>query len=324
MFRMSARRVFWVVFCSVPLLAQQIGEVTGYVKSPDGSAVANAAVGFDRLDYKAHKEVKSDKKGSYEIHTLLPGDYSVTVTVDGKIRAFKDFYHIDPGRQGLPLTFILKQAGEPIALAERTGAPQSDKAAELTKAFEAGKAAFAAADFAKGIDSLKQAAAIDPKQAGVWSLLADCYLGASEYEQARAAFAKAIELAPTDAALYNAWAVSLGRAGKLDEAKQNLAKAIQLDPRGAGKYYYNLGVLLLDSQPGDAVDAFHHAIEADPKYAEAQYQYGLALAMAAKQGPDGKLAAPPGAIEALQKYLELTPSGPNAKTARDMLKLFGN
>src|SRR5215831_7249962 len=102
----------WLVCCSIPVVAQQIGEVSGYIKGPDGGPVANAVVGFDRRDYKAHKEVKSDKKGSYEIHTLLPGDYTVTVTVDGKLRAVRDFYHVDPGRQGLPLTFILKPESE--------------------------------------------------------------------------------------------------------------------------------------------------------------------------------------------------------------------
>ena len=43
--------------------AAQIGEVSGYIKGPDGRAVANAVVGFDRHDYKAHLEAKSDKKG---------------------------------------------------------------------------------------------------------------------------------------------------------------------------------------------------------------------------------------------------------------------
>ena len=149
-------------------------------------------------------------------------------------------------------------------------------------------------------------------------------LGANRYDPARDAFAKAIELSPKDAALYNAWAVSLARAGKVEEAKQNLARAIELDPPGSGKYYYNLGVILLNGNGGGAaVDAFRHAIEADPNYAEAQYQYGLALAMTAKPDGGGKLEAPPGAVEALQKYLELAPSGPNVKTARVMLKLFG-
>jgi Flp pilus assembly protein TadD len=256
------------VLCSVAALAQQIDEVSGYVKNADGSPAINAIVGFDRVDYKAHKEVRSDKKGSYEIHTLLPGDYTVTVTVDGKVRASRDFYHVDPGRQGLPLTFILKAEGDVSANAE-SGSARPQASAELTKSFDAGKAALAAGEFEKGIESLKQAAAIDPKQAGVWSLLADCYLGAGNYESARNAFGKAVELAPADAALYNAWAVSLAKAGKVDEARQALEKAIQMDRAGAGKYYYNLGVILLNGNTdAQAIEAFKHAVETDPNYAE--------------------------------------------------------
>jgi len=45
--------------------------------------------------------------------------------------------------------------------------------------------------------------------------------------------------------------------------------------------------------------------------------------MTAKAGTDGKLVAPAGAAEALQKYLELAPAGPNAKTAKDILAMYG-
>src|SRR5215831_5639533 len=96
---------------SLTAFAQMIGEVSGYVKGPDGRPVANAVIGFDRQDYKLHREAKSDKKGAYEIHTLLPGDYSVTVTVDGKLRASRDASHAEPGRPHVWLTFILTADG---------------------------------------------------------------------------------------------------------------------------------------------------------------------------------------------------------------------
>ena len=62
----------------------QVSQVTGYIKGPKGEPVPNAVVGFDRLDYKLHAEVKTDKTGYYQIYSLLNGDYSVTVTLDGK------------------------------------------------------------------------------------------------------------------------------------------------------------------------------------------------------------------------------------------------
>jgi hypothetical protein len=39
-------------------------------------------------------------------------------------------------------------------------------------------------------------------------------------------------------------------------------------------------------------------------------------------GPDGKVIAPPGMAEALQKYLALSPNGPNADAAKGLLALL--
>ena len=324
---MAARLCFGLLICTLPLLAQS-GEFGGYVNGPDRKGIPNAIVAVDRLDYQFHMEVKTNKNGFYQFHAIMNGDYTVTVTVDGKVRDRRDVYHVSPGRQDLPLTFILKPEGAGTS----EPAPVSQDA-PLKKAFDEGKAFFVARQFEQAVGSLKRAAEIDPKQAGVWSLLADSYLGmahekpgeqATYYDLGQKAFARAIELAPQDAALYNAYAVSLAALGKSDEAMQHLAKAIELDPSGAGKYYFNLGAMLLSSARSQAaVDAFRHAIEADPNYAEAHYQYGLALAMRAKPGPDGKLVAESGAVEALQKYLELAPAGPNVKTAKDLLALYG-
>ena len=94
---------------------------------------------------------------------------------------------------------------------------------------------------------------------------------------------------------------------------------------GAGKYYFNLGALLLETGQGDAAaEQFKHAIDADPNYAEAQYQYGMALVAKATLASNGKMVAPPGTLEAFRKYLALAPKGPNAQSAKDMIAALGN
>ena len=106
--------------------------------------------------------------------------------------------------------------------------------------------------------------------------------------------------------------------------KANLAKAAELDPPGAGKYYYNLGALLVNGGQNDAAtDTFKKAIDLDPKYADAQYQYGVALAGKATTDASGKVIPAPGTVEALQKYLELKPDGPYAQAAKDMISALG-
>ncbi|MEI9971758.1 MAG: hypothetical protein WDO73_06715 [Ignavibacteriota bacterium] len=47
----------------------------------------------------------------------------------------------------------------------------------------------------------------------------------------------------------------------------------------------------------------------NPKNAEAYYQYGLSLAGQATVDKEGKFVAPPGTLDAFNKYLALAPNG---------------
>ena len=71
-----------------------------------------------------------------------------------------------------------------------------------------------------------------------------------------------------------------------------------------------------------AAAAFKKAIDLDPNYAEAYFQYGLSLIGKATID-NGKTVAPPGTAEAFQKYLDLAPTGPNADTAKAMMASMG-
>jgi hypothetical protein len=64
-------------------------------------------------------------------------------------------------------------------------------------------------------------------------------------------------------------------------------------------------------------------VETNPEYADAQYQYALALSGRLTIAPDGKMTAPPGMREALEKYLALQPNGPNAESAKALLQTIG-
>ncbi len=313
------------------LACAQVSQVTGYVKGPKSEPVPNAVVGFDRLDYKLHAEVKADKTGYYQIYSLLNGDYSVTVTVDGKLRDKKDFYHADPGRQQLPLTFILKAEGDTPATAQ--GKPGVTGSKALTDAYQAAQKALEGKQFDDAIESLNTAAAADARQPAVWGLMLDAYLAlarskpataGANLDKAREAFTKVTELSPTDPVNFNNFALFLETAGKSDEAQKALAKAAELDPAGKAKYSFNMGALLLNQGKADAaISHFHDAVVADPKYAEAQYQYGVALAGKAAPDASGKMVVPPGTLEALRAYLELSPNSDNAQGARDMIAMLG-
>jgi tetratricopeptide (TPR) repeat protein len=213
-------------------------------------------------------------------------------------------------------------------LKEREGQLKQHK--ELNDAFNVGMTAIADKQYDQAVQALIKASEIGPMELAVWANLADAYMKlastktGAEFDDAAtkglAAYAKAIELKPEDAATHNNYALALVQAKKIPEAQAELTKAAQLDPTNAGKYYYNLGAVMTNANQGDAaVEAFQKAIAADPKYSEAYYQYGVSLVSKASYGADGKVTPVPGTVEALQKYLELAPSGQFAQAAKDML-----
>jgi Tfp pilus assembly protein PilF len=217
-------------------------------------------------------------------------------------------------------------------LKERSAQMQKNKA--LNDAYNAGMTAFQAKDYQTAIDSFTKAGEIDPKQSAVWIQLAQSYDGMSntktgaEKEAALAKagenYTKALELLPGDAGLHNNFGLVLAKEKKFAEAQAELEKAAALDPPGGGKYMFNLGAVLVNTgQTDPAVNAFKKAVELDPKYSPAWYQYCSALSGKMTMTADGKPVPPPGMKEACEKYLELEPNGPNAEGAKGLLTLLG-
>jgi tetratricopeptide (TPR) repeat protein len=215
---------------------------------------------------------------------------------------------------------------------ENAAAMAKNKA--LNDTFNAGKEALTAKNYPVAIDSFEKGAALDPNQHVIWANLADAYVALSATktgdEQTAAlgkaveAFQKAIALKPDDPAYHNNYALALAKAKKFDEAQAELTKAAQLDPPNAGKYFYNLGAVLVNTgQSAAAEAAFKKAIESNPDYADAQFQYATALSAKLTTDKEGKVIAPDGMQAALEKYLQLQPEGQFAEAAKGMLQMIG-
>jgi tetratricopeptide (TPR) repeat protein len=204
----------------------------------------------------------------------------------------------------------------------------------LNDAFNGGKTAMEAKQYDAAIESFEKAKAMDPSQNVIWGNLADAYAAAGKtktgadqqamMDKGIESYQKAIELKPDDAAYHNNYALLLAQSKKSDEALVELTKAAQLDPPNAGKYYFNGGAVLVNlGQNEPAGGMFKKAIEADPNYADAHYQYGIYLIGKATTTPDGKIVPPAGTKEEFEKYLELKPDGSNAEAAKAMLQSMG-
>ncbi len=227
---------------------------------------------------------------------------------------------------------------EQKAALEKTMKEQAEKMKgrkELNDAFNAGMDAAKANDWPRAVESFTKASTLDPTQIAVWSQLAEAYIKLSgtktgadadaDLQKGLEAYQKALELKPDDAATHNNYALALAKAKKYPEMQAELKKAADLDPTNGGKYYYNLGAVLVNTGQNDAAaDAFKHAYELTPTYADAYYQYGVMLVSKAQIAADGKVTPAPGTVEALQKYLELAPTGQFAQSAKDMLTTLGS
>ena len=219
------------------------------------------------------------------------------------------------------------------ALKEQEEAMKKNK--ELNDAFNAGMAAVQAKQWDAAVTSFTKASELDPKQHVVWAQLAEAEMNLAstksgadadaEMAKGLAAYQKAIEIKPDDAGYHNNYGLGLAKAKKFSEAEAELTKAATLDPPNAGKYYYNLGASLTNSgQTEPAGEAFKKAIDTDPNYADAHYQYGLyLLSKATTDDKTGKVTAPPGTAEELQKYLQLKPEGAYADSAKALLMQLG-
>lgn len=339
----------------------QTTTIEGDVKGEDGKGLKDAIIKIERLDIKGNYKTKSDKKGHF-IHAGLPiGTYKITLEVEGKERDVVNNLRTRLGDSNV-VNFNLQEAkarqdaqqkamdsGQLTKEQERSLSPEQKAAMEkqlkerqaqmaknkaLNDAFNTGREALNAKQYEAAIEAFTKAGELDANQHVVWANLADAYSGlastksgqeqADLYNKGIEAFQKAITLKADDAAYLNNYGLLLARAKKTQEAEQELTKAAQLDPPNAGKYYYNLGAVLQNTgQYEAAISAFKKAIDSDPNHAEAQYWYATALSSRITMSADGKIQAPPGMKESLEKYLTLKPDGQFAGAAKDLLSTIG-
>jgi tetratricopeptide (TPR) repeat protein len=218
----------------------------------------------------------------------------------------------------------------------------------LNEKLNAAKTAADGGDYDTAIAALNEATQIDPNRDLIWFKLGDYYRMSAPKQTDPAekqkrlgsavdAYQKAVQLkqaAPADkdpaagaktlAAYYNNLAEAYAKSGKVDDAVKTYALAAQTDPTAATQYYFNTGAVLTNAgKVDDAIAAFDKVIASDPTKADAYYWKGVnMIGKATLQGD--KMVAPPGTAEALQKYLELQPTGTYAQPAKDMLTSIGS
>ena len=209
-------------------------------------------------------------------------------------------------------------------------------------------------NFDKDISDMKQATDARPNEGLLWSVTGDVYYNQgrklaaadrtnktnpltddavkSAYENATTSLQKAADLlgagakpnVEAQAGVYNQLGNVFGEQGKAPEASAAFEKAATLDPKGASMYYTNEAIVFDHTGGGDPeVNAANKAITADPTKPLPYYLKGQALLAKATVDAKGVIVAPPGCVDAYQKYLELAPDGPQAPAVKEVLTSLG-
>ena len=168
---------------------------------------------------------------------------------------------------------------------------------------------------------------------------AECYANigtvqgqAKKYDEAEAAYKKAIELKPDFAEAYNGLANVYNAAKKFDLAAEASKKAMELAtaPAAGGapgapgaapaapsaSQTFNQGVILWNAgKIPEAKAAFEAAVKADPNMADARYWLGMSLVNAGT--PEAMKEAKPH----FEAYLKLSPTGQYADTAKAIVAI---
>lgn len=346
---------------AIPAVSQT-AQVEGKVTNA-GAPVANAQIVLTNLSNSRAIKAKADKNGSFAILGVPYGDYEVEVSSSTGEKLYKQKNSIAPFDGPVELKLDVSQ-GKPVAGAQPTqgGTPatsgeqqpkytkeqleemkkQNEKAGNMNELIKQAQTAMVAKNWQEAVPPLQQLVTIDPNNWQFYAALADSQFNLGQYEQALDSYQKGIQAVEsittvdpknpiTDPQKRKAGEAKMltneGNAylklHKNKEATDAYTKAAAMDPNPATAYFNLCATQYNTGNVDGALPACDKAIAADPNKADAYFIKGSLLLGESKM-ENGKMIAPPGTAEALNKYLELEPNGPHANDVKQMLEAIGS
>ena len=304
-----------------------------------------------------------DDNGEYKGSGIKPGNYTAVAFQEGKHVDFMPAQIPAGANQEVNFDMTRKEYIDKMSPADREALEEYKKNAAATTAqnakitnlntlLKSARADTAAGNYDSAAKAMTDATTAKPDEPILWETLGDAQLGQAnaaakvahdakttdptvpdKFAAAETSYEKALTLnaalakpsADLTGTANNQLGQAFGKTGKVKEAAAAYELAAKADPTKAATYYFNEAATLFNGNDIDgAAAAADKAIAADPTKAEAYYIKAEGLAPNIT-GPnaDGKFVAPPGLLEALNKYLELAPTGPHAQDMKDLLAGLG-
>jgi tetratricopeptide (TPR) repeat protein len=347
------KTTFWLAIAAlafVPAFAQQpTGKIHGHVQDPAGVTITDGIIGLSQ-DGGATSKItfNCDANGDYK-GEAPQGTYTVVLkrpdTGAGKFLDKFDSVKIVGGAD-LTQDFDLSRAEYVAKLP-----PDVRKQLEEVKAKNAGvlkenvqiknlNANLIKArddnknkNFAEAETLMLGATVAKPEAPVLWLELGMAQSGLKKWDDAAVSLKKAIDLDAAakkpnpeiEGAAGNALGEVLATQSKVPDAQAAYEAAAKANPTAAGTYFANEAIVMQRVGQADAViPAADKAIAADPTKPIPYYLKGQALINKATVDPKTqKIVAPPGCLEAYQKYLDLAPDGPFANEVKAVIGEMG-
>ena len=309
-----------------------------------GKPVADAQVVFTNRDNGKAYKFKTDKNGQFFGYGVPFGPYDQEVISASGETLIKRAVSIvsEAGTTVNKLSLdISGDGGQPKISKEELEKMKAerDKALGENALIAQLNPAMQAKNWEAAEPILVQLIAMNPSRWDYQQALGNAQLNLGKNEEAVATYEKAIPLAEnaskTDpkadpAKTKTAIGQMLTNEGsaylklkKNDKAIEAYTKAAAMDPNPATAYFNLCATQYNSGNTQGALAACDKSIAADPNRADAYFIKGSLMMGDSKQDKDGKLQAPAGTADALNKYLELEPDGKHANDVKQMLNYIG-
>lgn len=316
------------------------GKIQGKV-TDGGKPVPDAQVTLTNADNGRTFKMKTDKNGQFTGVGIPFGVYDEEVTAGEK--RFKAKVQVKGEGGAVDDLSVEMSSGKPGAGPSKEELEkmksERDKAINENTLIAQLNPALQAKDWATAEPILTKLVAMNPNRWDYQQALGNAQFSEGKFDEAVATYEKAIPIAENatktdpkaDPAKAKAGVAQMltneGNAylklKKNDQAIAAYTKAASMDPNPATAYFNICATQYNSGNTQGALGACDKAIAADPTKADAYFIKGSLMLGDSKQDKDGKLQAPAGTAEALNKYLELAPDGPHANDVKAMLQAIG-
>ena len=293
-----------IFMLALPITAFAVGQarMTGKVVDPKGNPLKDATltvVAAERIPFKETYKVKEN--GTFAL-AVVDGTvrYEFTVSAPG-FAEYKEVIKIKLVPDKNDRTFML---GAPQATTTIVTTTVVDPA---TDAYNAGSKLANENNVDAAIAKMEEAIKLKPERSAAYMALGKLYLRKNDYAKSIAAAEKVLELVGDDDDMFSVLAEAYAKSGDKAKAAEYKAKA----PQNAPDLFNQAVVHLNAGRDTDAVPLLKKATEIDPTFSDAWFQLGMAYV---------RMSNNPEAKAALQKYLELAPTGNDAPMAKEVIK----